>query len=500
MSDSTEGPQVEAPAAGPAEATRRRSRRALWGALAVLAVAAGTLAVVASDGDGGSPRLPIALGAGSEETKGAPAAADMAMAAWVHYVAGDDLPLLGGDGPAYRVSGSIDKAALRRVAEALGMEGEPTERDGLWHLESGGATLEAYEGGGGTWWYTSASLARPDGSSSSGGGSAGSPGCAPDATECVTTSDPGDGAVVPTTTVLDPDQPVSDTDCPVDTKCAYPEPEPFRPPADLPTKDEATTIATDLLRSTGAAVDDATVIVDGPYDAWYVSIEPKVEGLPVSQMVFTAAVGPKGEILSAAGVINTAERVGDYPTLDTRAAIDRLNEGGYYGGGREAMAEDLAVQDTVTMETTATEGMAAEDPSTTLASPETAIACDPAADCVDSGQPTEPTEIVLHEAERVLVLVYANDDSTDVYLVPGYRFRGDDEVVVDVPSVDDESLLPASKADDVPEQTPVPDEGTTRCAQPEPGPDGAVPDICLDPNTVEPAEPSEPVTTVVADQ
>ena len=59
----------------------------------------------------------------------------------------------------------------------------------------------------------------------------------------------------------------------------------------------------------------------------------------------------------------------------------------------------------------------------------------------------EPQEVVLHEAERILVLIGANDGSGDAYLVPGYRMRGGDEWVVDVPAVDDESLLPTTPVD-----------------------------------------------------
>src|SRR5690349_4451296 len=96
MVDGTGGPEV-AELPQPARSSARR--RALWGALAVLAVAAGALAIVAND-DSDPPRLPIALGSGTPESRSAAptagAAADMAMYAPIHYVAGDDLPVLGG--------------------------------------------------------------------------------------------------------------------------------------------------------------------------------------------------------------------------------------------------------------------------------------------------------------------------------------------------------------------------------------------------------------------
>jgi hypothetical protein len=59
-------------------------------------------------------------------------------------------------------------------------------------------------------------------------------------------------------------------------------------------------------------------------------------------------------------------------------------------------------------------------------------------------EPPEPTEVVLHGAERILVVLMASDGSTDRYAVPGYRMTGDDGAVVEVPSVDDDSLLPTT--------------------------------------------------------
>jgi hypothetical protein len=307
-------------------------------------------------------------------------------------------------------------------------------------------------------------------------------------------------------------------------------------PADLPSRDEAEAIARALLADTGMQVDDAKVTVDGPYDGWYVNVELQIDGMRVSGLSATVGVGSKGEILNAGGMLGSAERVGDYPTIDTRKAIDRLNEGTAFGAG--GSGEGLAVEEDAVAVDDSGRG---ELTSTTLAevggvdpdSPTTNVAGEPIAPCaadaiarIEAGEavpttvpgtdpalvdpypcgppePLEPTEVVLHEAERILVMIGANDGSGDLYLVPGYEMTGDHDWVVDVPSVDDESLLPTTPVkpsdtgDDVGTAggtdgsvTPVApaDPGTTRCAQPEPGPDGAVPDICLDPNTVEPSE------------
>jgi hypothetical protein len=388
------------PTPGPAQ---RPGRLALWGARAARVVAVGAVAVVAGrDGGGGDQigarRLPIALGSSAggtatAEGRAAGPATDMAMLAYVHYSAGEDLPALGGDGAAYRLRGGVDVGALRAVARALGLQGEPArdpDQKDSWTVRDGDALLTASEHGG-SWWYSSDSPAmdRGAGSSSGSSGSSGAvdPSCPPDA-KCI------DPVPVTTTTV-------------------------FVPPADLPSEAEARRIAVELFERTGADLAGADITAEGPYESWFVSAYPKVAGLPVSGYGYTASVGPKGVILDAAGVLSRPEDLGPYPTLGTRQAIERLNAGmsfGYgLGGGREQAVDDLAVSSSAA----------------------------PVA-------PSEPIEVVLHGAERILVLVSAADDSGDTYLVPGYRMTGDDGQVAEVPAIDDEAMLPT------PTTTPAP--------------------------------------------
>lgn len=504
MSDApSDGAEAEVPqdgtealaAALPTSSRRRPRTLALWGVLAVLAVGAAALAVRSGNDD--PPRLPVALGSSAgagERSSASPMSADMKMAAWVTYVAGDDLPVLGGSGPAYRLHGTVDEAVVRRLAGVFGLEGTPTEQDGYWTLETDAGMLQAYPGGGGTWWYSSVTGPRAvtDVATSSGGGTAES--CAAD--KCI---DP-----VP----LDP--PVSD--CPPDADCA--QPEPFVPPADLPSKDEARTIALDLLRKVDADVDHAKVTVDGPYDSWYVTVEPAVDGATVSGYSFSVSVGPKGAILAAGGSLAKPERLGDYPVLDTRATIDRLNAetAGYATGAEDS---PLVMQDTVpgdeatttiivdegagsgrcetlTLPDGTTEEQCSEPAPYPCLAPQTAVADDgtttemtPPPDlpstAVDSVPPTgaaypidcgpyvepEPVEITLHGAERILVMVYANDNSGDAYLVPGYRFTGDQDTVLDQPAVDDDSLLPPPVVPDGREPS-LPDPGGTKSTPAEP--------------------------------
>jgi hypothetical protein len=494
-------PEVDEVPSAPAR-SRRRALLALWGTLAVAALAIGVLAVQAGDDD--PPRLPIALGAGGGDGRAmaesdAPAGdAAMSMMAWVRYVAGDDLPALGGDGPAYRLSNDVDPDRLQEVAAALGLDGElreEPESPGTWTITGAdGSTLSAGPYGGGGWWYTDGALmSRGGGSSGSTGSSAG---CAADDTVCEDTlarereaAEEEKVAEAGTTDVVDP--------CPPDTDCGttpVPAPEPFVPPADLPSEDEAEQIALDLFRGMGVDVEDAAVTVEGPSEAWYVSIEPRIDGMVVSGYVFNAAVGSDGEITTAGGVLNRPVGLGSYPTVDTRTAIDRLNEQsvGGFGDGREpAIALDGTTSDVDCASATAA-AEAGDDPAVDPAV-DPGFAPYPGAPC-EPGPPAEPTEVVLHEAERILLLVPGFDEGQDSYLVPGYRFRSDEIGWVDVISVDDDSLLPppvttATEPVPLPEPDPgtVEPGGTPGCAPVDPGPDGAVPDICLDPDT--PVEP-----------
>lgn len=575
----------------PAPIVRSRRPRALWAVLAAVGLAAGAL-VVTSAGDDATqrPGLPVALGSSGGRAEGAMAADSML--AWVTYVAGDDLPALAGEAPAYRLRGNVDEAQVRALAGALGVDGDIVHEGPAWKVGDGDSTLEVYEGGGAQWWYSAGGRDVAIAGSGSSSGSAGSTGGAESCTES------SDDVVID----CEARPPISpdDVECTQKDGCAEPVPLPVEPvpAADLPTADEARAIALDLLTATGMDTDDAIVTVDGPYDAWYVTVEPRVDGIP-SGLPANVAVGSEGTINNAAGFVGTPERLGDYPVLDTRAAIDRANAhmGDWAPFGRGdgvAIAKDIDAAGTTGGAPdvgTATAG-AGGDP---CAPPDGASdgcggttggdeceACDPiddnpvstvidcapdGSDCGTTGgttgsvdppdttivpgckvqpdgseicetecaepaprdgtvpgiclppcpqavpgqdiavgapesldcpgpppEPTdppvpmpepEPVEIVLVDAEPTLVLLAANDGSTDAYLVPGYRFTDADGGRVDLPAVADESLTTPStettvpgtiepKPDPVPAPEPQPCEvleeqdasGTTHTVQP----------------------------------
>lgn len=371
MVDESAQPADEDIALHPVTSDTASRRRALWGVLAVVAVVTGAV-VVSSGDDDRLERLPVTLGSsGAREAAGAAMSADMSLA-WVTYKAGDGLPELGGEATAYRLDGRVDEASVRALATALDLQGDPARDGGIWRMTAGDAVLEVYEDNGASWWYSA-----NQGAVSSGGGSAG---CDPEATTCEATatgsaqgattvpgqecgtegascaSDPSSGECPPGAECVEPPRPpeapcATDADCgtvtscPPDTRCAVPDP--IVSPADLPSKAEARQVALRLLAATGLDLADAKVTVDGPYDAWYVNVEPVVDGLPVSGWVASVSVGSKGAIVNASGTLASLERLGDYPLIDTRAAIDRLNEmqGGFGGGPVPLGAPDGVARD-----------------------------------------------------------------------------------------------------------------------------------------------------------
>src|SRR3546814_20701576 len=79
--------------------------------------------------------------------------ADMSMAAWVTYVAGEGLPELGGEGPAHRLVDDVDDRDVAALAEALGLAGGPQRTPaGPVRPETAARLLDVFEGGGGGWW------------------------------------------------------------------------------------------------------------------------------------------------------------------------------------------------------------------------------------------------------------------------------------------------------------------------------------------------------------
>ncbi len=457
----------------------RSRRRVLWAVLASIVLVTGGVVVLSRD-DASPPRLPVTLGsgAGGEGT----ATSDMRVA-WVTYRAGDGLPALGGEARAYQLEGSVDESAVRELARALAMSGDPIYEDRLWRVSSGDAMLEVYDESGGTWWYSSKAATVSSGEAVAGTGSAG---CEPGPDGDCAISEPGE-AGPPTTRPADECDPSGSTcatsqgsvecppdahcgdviECPPDASCTVPPPRPVDV-ADLPSEAEARRIAIDLLSTTGMDLGGAKITVDGPYDAWYIGVEPRLDGLSVSGWMASVSVGPEGAVIHASGTLAHPASLGNYALIDTRAAIDRLNEQ-QLGIDRDPMPLDgtgapthetaVAIGDSGPRGVEEC-GVAPDGSEYCTVTDAPAVACpepapqpgqDPGTPpapelmdgCWSSYPEPEPMEVVLTDAELVLILVPADDGSGVSYLVPGYRFSNADGAIVDVVAVEDATRTPA---------------------------------------------------------
>lgn len=255
----------------------RRSRR-LWGVLALLGVAAGALVVAAAGDDDGEPRpgLPVALG--SSPTRGEAALSADAMLARLSYVAGPDLPALGGSAAAYRL-GTPSDDDVAALADALGIGGEVERTDVGWRANGADGTLEVARSRGGEWWYSS---------------TASSPGAANPSGGWVRSTDPASPCTterpceVPPVTALPCGE--GELDCAVA----------------LPSEDEARRTSLALLSATGMDVERATVRAERGFDAWYVTVEMMLDEAATG-VVASVGVGAEAAVVNATGHLGAPE-------------------------------------------------------------------------------------------------------------------------------------------------------------------------------------------------
>jgi hypothetical protein len=156
-------------------------------------------------------------------------------------------------------------------------------------------------------------------------------------------------------------------------------------------------------------------------------------------------------------------------------------------GTCEALAGEDAMDQVVTCELPACPQAVgpADEP---LGAPET-IDCEVPTPAPDEAPPVPDdglVEVVLVDAEPSLVLLSAVDGSTDVYLVPAYRFTDADGGVVDLPAVADSALTSPPTTDTSAVDPPVTETSVepqpcepSDCVSPDPVPlpEGEVPEI-----------------------
>lgn len=380
-------------------------------AAAAAALLAGGIALVATGGDDDPPRLDLGAGAaaptvagGGDSGRGAEsaelAADDMAgtsMMAWVRYVAGDELPDLGGSAPVYRLVADDDD--LRALADHFGVEGEVTEAEGMQRtITQGDAIVGRY---GASFWYTS-------------------------------------GQEYPGSS----DQPVA-SGCADGPDAVCEEPAPMPPPerpADMPSQAEAEKIVRGIAEAAGLDLTDARVTSYDNITTWGVNIELALDGTVIPGWTVYGTVTAGGRVLDAGGALGSREQLGDYPLDTTRVAIDRLNEqmgGGPGTGGAEpatepAPAETDVQTDPATQvapapgsEPAAGGGVAGSEGSDAAPSDTAEPAPDEMTIMPVEGD-GEPMTVTLRTAELSYGMV-GNADGTETYLVPAYLLDGEND-------------------------------------------------------------------------
>ena len=100
-------------------------------------------------------------------------------------------------------------------------------------------------------------------------------------------------------------------------------------------------MALEVASASGMDVEAARVTVEGPADAWFVTVEAAIDDVPAAGWSTAWRSAPRAWSCTAAGLVAAAEELGTYPLIDTRAAVDRLNAAGSgTAGPTGAMATD----------------------------------------------------------------------------------------------------------------------------------------------------------------
>lgn len=424
-----------------------RNRLIVLAAGLVFAASVASVAVVAGRGDDGTAvleKLPIGAAGGGDAAiadRQAAATSSEAMSliapVSMEYRLSGPLPELASTAPAYRLTAMVTVGDVKRLARALGLQGEVVEQPERFVVRSGEVEL-AVERQPGLPWYLGQRLSCPDSPVSSDAGvsvkcaaaAAGSGevrvlddtavmGITPPVQAMVPGAEPAVAMAKPVTA---PGFVPGEAPCPLDVGCGEPPIPPVRP-TDLPTRAAAEAQARALFTTLGVGL-ESFELSDG-FDAWYASVQPQVGGLSVGWST-SATIGPKGQLRWASGFLATPERIGDYPLAGTTVGFERLKAGAA-GGGWFAYGGDGTTSGGTALDTRAVPEAVGREPAVG-----TDIATDNATDIARVG-PTEPFVQTITGAR--LALQFLGDR-----LVPVYQFLLADGGWVEAPAVVDELL------------------------------------------------------------
>jgi hypothetical protein len=424
------------------EVTRR------WLVLGPLAAAALVLAACGSDDATGTttstagaaptaePTAEETATGSADATEPAPqtddkvAATDSMMAVQpVEYVYEGDMPALDGPAPAWHwVPGRTPTTdAIAAVAAALGVAGDvieqPADMGGGWAVGAeAGYRLSVSSDAQGSWSFIAdvAPLCVGDSAATS-SAAAGAVGAA-------------EGETLP---AVAPDAPVSDA-APADDPAAVAPPETVAcvEPVGIPTADEATVTATELLQALG--LDPAAYEITADSQEWgaWVDARLRVDGI-AAPVLTSFGFGAEGALTFAAGQLLEPEPAGQYERIGTAAALEQLQADQFRS--YEPVA-DPAATDVAPLPATEPAG-----PDTPVSSPETQspvvdsgnpIESDAPIDPTgptDASEPAEPITVVLTGVEAGWWVIWAADGTT--WLLPGYDFVTDQGERISAPAI-----------------------------------------------------------------
>ena len=337
------------------------------------------------------------------------------MAPWTivtDFVVGD-LPALptGSTGYVYRSDSTVSEDVAVRLATALGVDPTPQTRPEGYEVEwafgpddgtAPSLTIDAYSQH--YWWYS------PDWSERE---------AMDELYSCTETVDAEGNVTV---------------DCP--------EPE---PPVGVPSAEEAEAAARELISAAGFDVDGLTFEVNA--DEWYASVYASrqlVDGLSATGENWSFGFGAEGALQWAGGSFVAPEQVGPYPLIGIDEAVERLRENYLGSGGSVGEEVSIAVAEEVE-EAAADSALAVE-------------ADDPVSGMMIDEEWEEPEEITVTLVDVAADLWWATDVDDNSWLLPAYRFIGDDGGWYTVPAVTDDYLIetPVYIQDEEPQPEPAP--------------------------------------------